>query len=387
MKVLVVAGEASADLHAGHVLERLSKEKPISLIGIGGDHLKKLGMVPLRTPREMAVVGLTEAIKKVPQTLKLIRELEALAINEKPDFALLLDLPDFNLRLAPKLKKIGIPVIYYISPQVWAWRSKRVNAMAKCIDLLLSILPFEKPWYELNAPKSLKISYVGHPALEEIPNLPYEPEENHIVIMPGSRESEWNSLFEEMIHAAALLHRGKHEMIFSLPVADSLRGSSLIKNLLSEEGPHADAIRSLGNALRVEYRPAHECLRKAKAAWIASGTATLEAAIVGTPMVVAYRVSAITAFLFRALIRYKGPIAMVNLIHGGLGATELVVPEILQDEISPENLCSAMRSVLSEQNWERQKSKLAKTREILSGPGLPIDNAVQEIKSFLENLK
>lgn len=387
MKILVVAGEASADLHVGHLVSRLAKKHPIELCGIGGEHLKKLGLDPLRTPRDMAVVGLTEALKKIPQTLSLLVSLEEMAAKEKPDFALLSDLPDFNLRLAPRLKKLGIPVVYYISPQVWAWRSGRVHAMAKCIDLLLSILPFEKAWYEKNSPKNLLVKYVGHPALEEIPDLPYAPEENHIVLMPGSREGEWNSLFAEMIQAAALMHRGDAKYFFSLPVADSLRDSTLIKHLLSPEGPQGDSIRSLGSALRVEFRPAHELLRKAKAAWIASGTATLEAAIVGTPMVVVYRVSAVTAFLFRTFIRYKGPIAMVNLIHGGLGATSLVVPEVLQDDISPENLASAMRNSISESQWIAQRDTLAKTRQILSGAGLPLDNAAREILQFLEAKK
>lgn len=387
MKILVVAGEASADLHVGHLVSRLSKKHSIELCGIGGEHLKKLGLIPLRTPREMAVVGLTEALKKIPQTLSLLRSLEKLAAKEKPDFALLSDLPDFNLRLAPRLKKLGIPVIYYISPQVWAWRSGRVHAMAECIDLLLSILPFEKAWYDKNSPQKLLVKYVGHPALEEIPDLPYAPEENHIVLMPGSREGEWNSLFKEMVQAAALMHRGDSKYYFSLPVADSLRDSPLIKNLLSPEGPNGDAILSLGTALKVEHRPAHELLRRAKAAWIASGTATLEAAIVGTPMVVAYRVSAVTAFLFRNLIRYKGPIAMVNLIHGGLGASSLIVPEILQDDISPENLASAMRTVITESKWIAQRDSLAKTRQILSGAGLPLDNAANAILQFLEAKK
>jgi len=382
-KILVIAGEASADLHAGHLLERLSARRPIELIGIGGDHLQRMGLKPLRHARDMAVVGLTEAVKKIPQTLSLFSEIEALARKEKPDFALLLDLPDFNLRLAPRLKRAGVPVIYYISPQVWAWRSRRVKHMADCLDLLLTILPFELEWYRKNAPAKLRVEYVGHPVIEEIPDLSYEPRAYSLVIMPGSRESEWRSLFGPMIQAAALLGRGNRNLEFTLPLAEPLRGNSLVKEYLSITGPFGDAIRSLGDSLILSERPAHEALRTAQAAWIASGTATLEAAVVGTPMVVAYKVSAGTAFIFRHLVRYRGPVAIVNLIHGGLGTSERLVPEILQDEVEPLQLASAMREVMHGSVWERQRERLAHTRGILSGQGRPLDNAVNAIERFL----
>ncbi len=382
-----MAGEASADLHAGHLLARFGKKEKIELVGIGGDHLKKLGLQPLRTPAEMAVVGLTEAVKKIPQTLRLLGELARMAEKEKPDFALLLDLPDFNLRLAPRLKKLGIPVVYFISPQVWAWRSGRVNAMAECLDLLLTILPFEKPWYDEHAPKKLRVEYVGHPVLEEIPDLPYAPETNHLAILPGSRESEWKSLAGPMLGAAAILHRENPALYFSLPLADTLRSSALVKEILSPEGEHGEAIRSLGPALRILHAPAHEILRKSRAAWIASGTATLEAGIVGIPMVVAYKVSALSAFLFRHFIGYEGPIAMVNLIHAGLGSSARVVPEVLQDDLNSENLAKAMREIVAEPRWAVLRDRLAQTRKILSGPGLPLDNAVASLQRFLGEQK
>ena len=387
MKILVIAGEASADLHAGHVVERLKQKAEVSLIGVGGDHLIRQGLQPLRHAREMAVVGFTEAIRRIPDTLRLLNELERLAEKEKPDFALLLDLPDFNLRLAPKLKKLGIPVVYYISPQVWAWRSGRVQQMADVIDLLLTILPFEKPWYEQNAPKRLSVEYVGHPVLEEIEELPYAPEVNRLVIMPGSRESEWRNLFGTMVAAAALLHRAKPELRFEIPIAEPLRTSALVREYLSESGPFGDSILSLGVSLKAREVPAHECLRKAQAAWIASGTATLEAAVVGTPMVVAYRVSALTAFLFQHLIRYRGPVAMVNLIHCGIDSSERVVPELLQNEVNPFSLASGMRGILSEPAWSQQVHQLAQTRALLAGAGKPIDNAAQTIRKFLEDRK
>jgi lipid-A-disaccharide synthase len=384
-KVLVVAGEASADLHAGHLLERFGGE--LELIGIGGNRLQSLGLNPVRHARDMAVVGFTEALKKIPQTLSLLRELEALAAREKPDFALLLDLPDFNLLLAPRLKRTGIPVVYYISPQVWAWRSGRVKQMARCLDLLLTILPFEPAWYRKNAPPELRVEYVGHPVLEEIPDLPYEPGEKSLVLMPGSRESEWRSLFGPLVEAAALLGRSDSALQFTLPLAEPLRESRLVQEYLSPSGPFGESVCSLGERLTVSREPAHQVLRKAKAAWIASGTATLEAAVVGVPMVVVYKVSAGTAFIFRHLVRYRGPVAIVNLIHGGLGAADRLVPELLQDDVEPASLASAMRELIYGPGWEVQRQRLARTRELLSGPGRPLDNAVQAIERFLGERK
>lgn len=384
MKILVVAGEASADLHAGHLVEEIARHEKVELIGIGGDRLVAQGLKPIRHARDMAVVGLTEALKKIPQTLQLFGELEALAKSEKPDLVLLLDLPDFNLRLAPRLKKLGIPVVYYISPQVWAWRSGRVKAMAECLDLLLLILPFEPDWYKKNAPAKLCTEYVGHPVIEEIPDQPYEPREHQIALMPGSRESEWGALFGPMIQAAALLARADSRLEFHLPLAEPLRKSELVRNLLSDGGPFGDSIHSLGKAFQVHEKPAHEILRHSRAAWIASGTATLEAAVVGTPMVVVYKVNAFTAFLFRNFVGYKGPIAIVNLIHGGLGTEERMVPELLQHEVEPQHLASALRQVISEPEWTRQKERLAKTRSILQGEGLPVANAANAIRRFLQ---
>lgn len=386
MKLLVVAGEASADLHAGHLVERLKEQGPVTLIGVGGDRLEKQGLVPLRHARDMAVVGLTEAIKKIPQTLRLIRELEALAARERPDTALLLDLPDFNLRLAPRLRRLGIPVVYYISPQVWAWRSKRVFAMAECIDLLLAILPFEKDWYQRNAPAKLRVDYVGHPVLEEIPDLPYAPEQGKIALLPGSRESEWRNLFGPMIEAAAILARSDSSLEFRLPLAEPLRGNAFVREVLSSSGPHAGALAALVGRFQVLETPAHEVLRSSQAAMIASGTATLEAGIVGVPMVVAYKVSPTTAFIFKNFVRYNGAVAMVNLIHGGLTGEDRAVPELLQHDVTPEKLAGAIREVLREPCWSATRDRLAKTRSILQGEGLPLDNAARAVRNFITAL-
>lgn len=383
MKILVVAGEASADLHAAEILEKLGKEKPLELIGIGGDRLRRLGLNPVRDAREMGVVGLAEVIKRIPATLKLIGQLAALAAKEKPAFALLCDLPDFNLRLAPKLKAAGIPVVYYVSPQVWAWRSGRVHAMAECIDLLLSILPFERDWYAQHSPRGLRVDYVGHPSVTEIPALPYAPEQDLIALLPGSREGEIQSLLPDLLRAAVIL-KGRHSGLrFELPLAEPLRKSPLARTLLDPAGALGENLKTLGDSLRVVETPAHETLRRARFAFVASGTATLETGIVGAPMVVLYKVAALSAFIFRHLVRYRGPVAMVNLIHKGIGSEERVVTELLQEQVNPENLASEGEKLLNGPDWERQRAILAGTRALLSGAGEPVGNAVARIRAFL----
>jgi lipid-A-disaccharide synthase len=168
-----------------------------------------------------------------------------------------------------------------------------------------------------------------------------------------------------------------------LPLASTLRQSALAAEFLSDHGPYSEALASLGDRFRVEHGAAHESLREARAALIASGTATLEAAVVGTPMVVAYKVSGGTAFLVKHVIRYHGPVAIVNIIHGGLNTDHRTVPEVLQNDVTPEALASALRQVMAEPTWSIQKEALARTRPLLQGPGMPVANAAGAILRFL----
>lgn len=387
MKVLVVAGEASADLHASHLLHKIKESHSVSLMGVGGDGLAAEGLQSVFSIREMAVVGLVEAIKKIPQSLRLLGRLEQLAREEKPDFALLLDMPDFNLRLAARLKRIGIPVLYYTLPQVWAWRSGRVHQMERDLDLCLSILPFEKPWYEAFGSK-LAIKYVGNPTIGEISNLPFEPEEFQIAILPGSRESEWSSHFPILLEAAALLKRRDSRYHFVIPLAPTLRKSEQVRKDLSPlESLHAILLDELSGKIAVISEPAPQLLRKSKAAWVASGTATLECGVVGIPMVIVYKVNPVSAFLFKNVVRYRGAIGLINLIHGGIGGKEKVVPEILQAEANAENVSNRMWTLLTTAEWQTQKEKLSRTRELLSGPGRPIENAATAVIEFYEARK
>jgi lipid-A-disaccharide synthase len=186
-----------------------------------------------------------------------------------------------------------------------------------------------------------------------------------------------------MIEAAAILARSDSQLEFQLPIAEPMRGNEYVRDVLSPHGPFSGALAALSARLQAVELPAYEVLRRSQAALIASGTATLEAGVVGVPMVVAYKVSPTTAFVFRNFVRYKGAVAMVNLIHGGLGSGERAVPELLQDDVTPEKLASALREVLSEPRWSATRDRLARTRALLQGPGLPIENAARAVRDFV----
>jgi len=355
---LIVAGEASADAHSALVMKRISDNVKINLCGIGGHHLKALGLQPIATPEDMGVIGLVEAVGKIAQALRLISQAEKLAKDNKPDFAFLVDLPDFNLRLATRLKKLKIPIIYYISPQVWAWRSYRVEQMSKNIDILFSIFPFEKKWFDGHANSKLNVQYVGHPLLEEIADQPYSPDENTIALLPGSRKSEVSRILPEIIRATVLLKKQFPKLKFIIPVAEPLRAEadSLFKSAKS----------ILKDDLTLQFIPSQEVLRKAKLAIVSSGTATLETAIVGTPMVVVYRVSPISAFLFKYFIGYSGPISMANIIHCGLNSKFHLVPELIQGDCTAVKIVKEVTNlILNKENWQKQADTLCKTRELL----------------------
>lgn len=377
MKALVVAGEASADIHAALIFKKLREHIPVDIIGIGGQHLQELGLKPIATPEQMGVVGLIEALGKIPQALRLIRELDQLAATEKPDCAFLCDLPDFNLRLAPKLKERGIPVFYYVAPQVWAWRQGRLPKMQANIDMLFSIFPFEHSW--LQDRSGINVKYVGHPAIEEIPAVAYEPIDSQVAVLPGSRVSEVTRVLPVLAEALFRLKQATPSLRFVIPVAPTLRSrkTEVFQPLVDKLAESVDFVDA----------PAYEVLRHAKVAIVTSGTATLETAIIGCPMVVVYKVNPLSAFIFRNFVSYTGPIAMANLIHVGFSATDRVVPELIQENCTPDKIFQEVNGILQNAtNWQRQREVLAGTRDKLSTNTVPhSDMVVSELLEWQKN--
>lgn len=362
MKIFLVAGEASADMHAAAMLRELKAFLAVSCFGIGGVALRAEGMdIVVDSSRLNAVAAdwtgrIGEIWASYRAILRTIRE-------EKPDVAVLLDLPDFNLLLARKLKKLGVPVVYYISPQVWAWRRYRIKTIRRCVDKMLVLFPFEKEFYD-NA--GVEAEFVGHPLLDlvaaraswraqaEILQAP------RIALLPGSRKSEVALHAPILKTLSARLRVRYPKAQFRVPVASTL--------------PLAEVQRQLGgDGIIVEQTPAQEILTWSDIAVVASGTATLETALVGTPFVLFYRMGSFSAWVFKHLTGYKGFLGMPNLLRN-----RQVVPEFFQEAASVENLLGeTLKLIELEQHRKGMIHELLECRLAMGASGASRRAAVQ----------
>ncbi len=331
MKLAVVAGEASGDLHAAEVIRELKKLDPsLKTFGIGGDLLQKQGTQILYHAREMGIVGLFNVIRHLGMFRKIFNELLAKIEVEKPDAVLLVDYPDFNLRVAKRCKKMGLPVVYYISPQIWAWRRGRVKHIAKYVDHMIVIFPFEADFYREH---DVPVTYVGHPLIEQLAMIRRAaPKEGRtrIALLPGSRRMEVAALLPPMLDALAILKKeiGAIEpFIIQAPTIDY---------------PELEEIVT-AKAADVPILPHDrgEALSAADVALSSSGTATLECAIVGTPVVVMYRLSPMTYRIGKWLVKLPH-FSLVNIVAG-----KKIVPELLQHDVTGENIAAAVRDLLA----------------------------------------
>src|SRR5438552_5356304 len=279
MKLAIVAGEASGDLHAAEVVRHLKRLDPhLETFGIGGDLLAGEGMRVLHHAREMGIVGLFNVLRHLPTFRRIFKELVETIRRERPDAVMLVDYPDFNLRLARRCKALGIRVIYYISPQLWAWRRGRVKQVARYVDQMLVIFPFEEDFYRQH---NVPVTYVGHPLIDEMAvaqaqtgvSVPHRTG-LRIALLPGSRRHEVRSLLPPMLDAIFILkkERGVDAFVIQAPTISS---AELLK-----------AMQSAGEFVRIVPHDRGQALASADVALSSSGTATLECAIAGTPVVV-----------------------------------------------------------------------------------------------------
>lgn len=338
--LLVIAGELSGDMHAAGVVRALKASRPdLQVYGIGGDALRGAGMDIVVESRDMAVLGLWEVLKRYRFLRGVFHRMVRLADERRPDAALLVDYPGFNLRFAAEMKKRGIRVIYYVCPQVWAWHRSRIQKMAKIIDQLLVIFPFE---VDVFAGTGLKVEYVGHPLVDEARrertatdehSLPWRSA-HRLALMPGSRRQEIDRLLPDMIRSAGLLQRRIPDLS-TLVAAATPEIAGLIRSRLS-------AIPDGPSSLEVVVGSTRRILREARAAMVKSGTSTIEAALMGCPMVVVYRTAPLTYWLGKCLVRvpYLG---MANLIAG-----REAFREFLQDAVTPEALAGGVLPLLSD---------------------------------------
>jgi len=351
VRVLIVAGEASGDLHAANLLEALRRLEPaIEAFGVGGERLRALPFEGLARSEELSVMGLAEVVREVPRLLGLLRRVGREARARRPAVAVLVDSPDFNLPLARSLHRAGIPVVVYISPQLWAWRSGRVRRIRRDVRRVLCLLPFEVPFYERHG---VAAEYVGHPLVDELDGLagalPARGSEA-LALLPGSRRHEVTSLLPTMARAAATLQ---------------LERPGLRVRLIAAPGLEVGTLRELAAGvagLEVVAADRHRALAACRAAFVASGTATLECALLGVPMAVGYRLHGLTYRLARWLVRVPH-VALVNLVAGRRVATELV-----QDAFSEAALVAEGRALLGDAG-ELQREGLAEVRRRLGPPG------------------
>jgi lipid-A-disaccharide synthase len=333
VRILISAGEASGEMYGAELIRALRSHDPtLEFFGVGGERMRDAGCDTVVDARDLAVVGITEILGHLPKIYGLFNRLIAEADRRKPDLAIVIDSPAFNWRVARQMKKRGIPVVYYVAPQFWAWRQGRVRLLRKYVTKALVIFPFEEQFYR---ERGVDASFVGHP-LAELPPPAITREayaaQCHldlnkcwITIMPGSRVKEVRMNLPTMLDAATLLGVGFE---FLLPVAPTLD-----RDFLEE------STRGRGIKLVTEALPA---LHHARAAIVASGTATVEAAMMATPFVMVYRVSALTYTLGKP--RIKVPyFAMVNLIAG-----EKVVPELVQDDFTAERVVARLKELVSD---------------------------------------
>jgi len=345
--IMIVSGEASGDMHGAALALELKKRRPnIHIFGMGGEYMRAAG-VEILTPLN-PVVGIIEVIGHISGILRSFKTLKQAIDKRRPDLVVLIDYPDFNLRIAAHAKTLGIKVMYYISPQVWAWRKGRVKKIASLIDAMAVILPFEQKIYEQEGVNCL---YVGHPLIEELAvfaskNASKNPEcirlaetknlkkdSPFLALLPGSRRGEIGRHIDLLVNTVNLIKKECPDIQVVVPVAATLPGESRLK---------LELLKNAGATL-VEGH-AREVLSMADVALVASGTASLESALLGTPTVVFYRLNTLTFLMVRVMVKIRYA-SLVNIILG-----REVIPEFIQAQATPDNLKKAVLSLIHDEN-------------------------------------
>ncbi len=350
-----MAGEASGDTHAGNLLRELRVLTPdVHAFGIGGERLLDSGLEAVATSDELAHMGLVEVLRELPRIRRLMNRLVDEARRRGPALAVLVDSPDFNLRLAARLGAIGVPVVLYVSPQLWAWRRGRVRTVARLAREVLCLLPFEVPFY---AAHGVRARYVGHPLVDEIARVGLldhglAPAPGRLALLPGSRAMEIHQLLPVMIDALRALSA---ELVREAVLVEAPGVAGVVDGVL-EACPGDSRLRRVRGDLRRRE------LAQASLAWTASGTATLECALLDVPMIVGYRLRPFSFALAKLLVRVPH-VALVNLI-----AEEAVVPELLQGRWTPGVLARESERLLLGAGAEQRRG-LTTVRRRLGGQG------------------
>lgn len=348
----IIAGEKSGDNHGADLMESLLKhETNINFIGIGGDNMIKAGLHTIESIDNMAVMGFSEVLRHLFFFKKLMNRLLLEINNSNPNQIILIDYPGFNLRLAKKIKKIyNIPITYYISPQLWAWKENRINLIRKYIDQMLVIFPFEEKWYK---ERGIQARFVGHPILNQLKKYNSDEILNHfgfensdkiITLYPGSRNQEFKKHFPILLTMAKKLHTNNKQIKFILGLSSSINIQDI----------------KIPDWIIIEKDDPRKSLECADLALVASGTSTLEAAVFGTPMIIIYKMSNISWFISKLFIKVKYA-GMVNII-----AESMIIPELLQNDLNSSNLYDMTLKIINNPECiKKMKSDLSDIKDSL----------------------
>ncbi len=384
LKIMIVAGETSGDSHAARLVKRLRETLPetnFEFFGATGEKLRGEAVETIVNSDNFSIVGLPEIARALPMFWRAFQILKRAAITRKPDAVILVDFPDFNLKLAKALKKQNLKVIYYISPQLWAWRKYRVKTIKKSVDLLLTILPFENDWYAEQGVSHVR--YVGNPLAGEVKSKLTKAEfcSKHnlnadkpiIALLAGSRHKEVARILPILLEAANLMRNKNAEIQFVVALA-ATRNFAEVEIAIAETKKRN---LPLPETLTVVKDETFEALNAADAAAVTSGTATLETAIIGTPLAVVYKTSPLNYSLLRPLINVEN-FGLINLI-----ARETVAKEFIQNDFTAENLSAELFRLLKKEENQKTRQRLNEVAETL-GKGGTAKRAAAIILEFLQ---
>ena len=373
-RILVVAGEASGDLHGARLLEALRRVAPqLTIEGMGGVQMQRAGMHLLVDAQETAVVGLLELWEKRRALRAALQRLRSRLASVRPALLILIDFPDFNLLLARTAHRLGIPVCYFISPQIWAWRRGRIRSIRRLVRKMLVLFPFEETLYR---EAGVDATFVGHPLLDALAEVPSReacraalgiPATAQVLgLLPGSREAEARRHLPPLLQAASRLMVSRPSLQVLVGLAPTLDARAA-----------GAAVAAWGTDVRVIHGRTHEVIRAADLLLAVSGTVTLEAAILGTPMIITYRLATISYALARLLVHVRF-IGLPNLV-----ANESIVPELIQFDATPERLAAATDEILgSPERQARMREALGEVRARLGARGAA-ERAAREVLSLL----
>jgi len=375
-RILLSAGEASGDRLGAGLARALKQRRPdVELFGMGGERMAEAGVRRVQDASDVAVVGIQEVLSHLPAIRRAMRKLEQVLQDDPPDLLVPIDFPDFNLRLAKRARRAGVGVVYFVSPQVWAWRRGRVHQIRRLVRRMLVLFPFETEFYEQ---AGVPVTFVGHPLAEQPPDTRspgewrtragLDPGREAVAVVPGSRRSEVGRLLRPMLEGASRVRRrrpGTQILVTRAPGLDRAWFDEQVASAGVEE-------------VRIHAGDFPEVLAACDAGVVASGTACLEAAVTGLPLVVVYRMGFFSHLIGRALVRLPH-IAMPNLVAG-----RRVVPELIQGECNPERIAGELLRYLERPDEARRVStELAEIHSLLGGPGI-YERAAEQILGELE---